>query len=399
MILWNSGETSPDLIEESSIINNYLYSENNYVLNLSGMGALDSARASSYDETNWADLTVEELENEIDSFNSLMSVNYSADDGLSVLIIENRQDDSSGQPYGILNIPDDVELHGYGGVFNTIEADGTYTKYWTRDDKTTNASGEFSLTGYESGTKVICRNKSDGDIEVLDAADTVTTSWESTDIEILYQLDEPTTEDINITNTLGDLYKTDNYLVPYIKQTASFTGDGYTTEFSTTFAPDKVYVNGLDVTDDTTLGDTSVTFSTAPRRKAIIDVYGASLTGADVAIQMDVLKPSETIDSVPALTDVSLTENEEDVGYVNINGSTLKEVGNKTYSVTLSKDLIEGQDNILEGYRDKKFRLKVYNPRDEVTEYLGVCHIEPDASKNYLDGTESITIKCGDLYD
>jgi len=82
-----------------------------------------------------------------------------------------------------------------------------------------------------------------------------------------------------------------------------------------------------------------------------------------------------------------------------VNGAALKVAGNKTYTVTVNKELIESQGNILEEYRDKKFRLKVANSRDSSEEYLGVCHIDPDASLDYLNGTENIVIKCGDLYD
>jgi len=119
-------------------------------------------------------------------------------------------------------IPDTVELHGYNGVFNTIDSDGNYVKNWDREDKTTDAAGAFSLTGYASGSKVICRNKTTGQVEVLDAAASVTTSWTEVDIEIIYQLETPVEEGIVIPNSLTLYTGQNNILFPDSKAPAAF---------------------------------------------------------------------------------------------------------------------------------------------------------------------------------
>jgi len=183
-----------------------------------------------------------------------------------------------------------------------------------------------------------------------------------------------------------------------------FVGDGYTKEFTLTQTPNgissiKAFVNGLEDTD-IAVTTTKVTFTNAPRRKALVEVeYSLAVEYQEPVVALEYLEASGTVETVPALVDLTVTENEEKTGYLNVDGAPLKVSGNKTYTVSVGKDLIESQDNILEEYRDKKFRLKVANSRDSSEEYLGVCHIDPDASLDYLNGTENIVIKCGDLYD
>ncbi len=224
------------------------------------------------------------------------------------------------------------------------------------------------------------------------------------DYEVLYMLLIPETTEIGA--GIGFVTDKEGVLLDLLqaKHIDVFEGDGYTTEFTLTETPNgtasiKAFVNGREETD-IAVTTTKVTFATAPRRKALVEVeYSLAVEYQEPLIYLEYLEASGTVETVPALVDLTVTENEEKTGYLNVNGAPLKVAGNKTYTVTLNKDLIESQNNILEEYRDKKFRLKVENPRDSSTEYLGVCHIDPDASLNYLNGTESITIKCGDLYD
>ena len=113
-----------------------------------------------------------------------------------------------------ITIPDTCELHGYNGVFNYIDSNGNFVKNWEREDKTTDVSGAFSLTGYASGSKVICRNKTNGEVEVLDAAASVTTSWTEEDIEILYQLEVPTLTSESLTGSIKLYQGQNNILSP-----------------------------------------------------------------------------------------------------------------------------------------------------------------------------------------
>ncbi len=224
------------------------------------------------------------------------------------------------------------------------------------------------------------------------------------DYEVLYMLLIPETTEIGA--GIGFVTDKEGVLLDLLqaKHIDVFEGDGYTTEFTLTETPNgtasiKAFVNGREETD-IAVTTTKVTFATAPRRKALVEVeYSLAVEYQEPLIYLEYLEASGTVETVPALVDLTVTENEEKTGYLNVNGAPLKVAGNKTYTVTLNKDLIESQDNILEEYRGKKFRLKVENPRDSSKEYLGVCHIDPEASLDYLNGTESINIKCGDLYD
>ena len=133
---------------------------------------------------------------------------------VSELTIENRGSSVDNSPVGSITVPDSVELHGYNGVFNTIDGAGNYVKNWDREDKTTDAAGAFSLTGYASGSKVICRNKTNGEVEVLDAAASVTTSWTEESIEILYQLEVPTLTSESLTGSIKLYQGQNNILSP-----------------------------------------------------------------------------------------------------------------------------------------------------------------------------------------
>jgi len=133
-----------------------------------------------------------------------------------------------------ITIPDTVELHGFDGVFNYIDSNGNYTKNWEREDKTTDVSGAFSLSGYATGSKVICRNKTNGEVEVLDAAASVTTSWTQTEIEILYRLATAVESTVQLESTGFMLYPGDNnVLSPDSKAPAAIQLSGYTGVSST----------------------------------------------------------------------------------------------------------------------------------------------------------------------
>jgi len=108
-----------------------------------------------------------------------------------------------------ITIPDTVELHGYNGVFNTIDNHGRYVKYVERDTTTTDASGYFTLTNYKQSSKVIVRNITDGRTLTLDAQDSLSTGWNNTDIEYLYVLDIPVETIVSLTGDLK-LYQGQN---------------------------------------------------------------------------------------------------------------------------------------------------------------------------------------------
>lgn len=229
-MIWNLANSSSALIDEDTKIDGYFIKSDGYkdvVLPL--MGALDPVRAAKYEAENWSDLTVEELAENVPYFDSVMSVNVEGGTA-SELTVENRRDDPDGEAFCSIVIPDTIELHGFDGAFNYIDSDGNYVKNWERADKTTDGAGAFALTGYASGSKVICRNKTSGEVEVLDAAASVTTSWTETDIEILYRLATAVESIVQLESTGFMLYPGDNNVLspdsktPVAIQVSDYTG-------------------------------------------------------------------------------------------------------------------------------------------------------------------------------
>ena len=103
---------------------------------------------------------------------------------------------SSALPY-VSPIEDEVtindELFGFEGVYDTIESDGSVTKYWSRTTKTTDGSGNFTLTGYASGSNLIVVNNTNGETKILPASGTVATGWASVSVTVIYRLATPVT--------------------------------------------------------------------------------------------------------------------------------------------------------------------------------------------------------------
>ena len=85
------------------------------------------------------------------------------------------------------------ELFGFEGVYDTIESDGTVTKYWKRETKTTDGSGNFTLSGYATGSNLIVVNNVTGETNILAASGTVATGWASVSVTVIYRLATPIT--------------------------------------------------------------------------------------------------------------------------------------------------------------------------------------------------------------
>jgi hypothetical protein len=79
-------------------------------------------------------------------------------------------------------------------------------------------------------------------------------------------------------------------------------------------------------------------------------------------------------------------------------GTYQRVVKARDYTVTLNKALIENYENFIQKYRDKKFRLIITNLRDSSQEILAICEFETK-SKDYFGGSESVTLRCSNLYD
>jgi len=123
---------------------------------------------------------------------------------------------SSALPY-VSPIEDETiindELFGFEGVYDTIESDGSVTKYWSRTTKTTDGSGNFTLTGYASGSNLIAVDNTTGETKILAASGTVATGWNNANVTVIYRLATPITG-ATFTGTVDLMPGENNIVVP-----------------------------------------------------------------------------------------------------------------------------------------------------------------------------------------
>ena len=130
------------------------------------------------------------------SVTTIALCNYRSDTGGVTISNLMLNEGSSALPY-VSPIEDEVtindELFGFEGVYDTIESDGTVTKYWSRTTKTTDGSGNFTLSGYASGSNLIAVNNTTGETKILAASGTVATGWNNANVTVIYRLATPIT--------------------------------------------------------------------------------------------------------------------------------------------------------------------------------------------------------------
>jgi len=123
---------------------------------------------------------------------------------------------SSALPY-VSPIEDETiindELFGFEGVYDTIESDGSVTKYWSRTTKTTDDSGNFTLSDYASGSNLIVVNNVTGETKILAASGTVATGWNNANVTVIYRLATPITG-ATFTGTVDLMPGENNIIVP-----------------------------------------------------------------------------------------------------------------------------------------------------------------------------------------
>ena len=125
--------------------------------------------------------------------------------------ISNIHLQKASQPSQTATVND--ELFGFEGVYDTIESDGTVTKYWSRTTKTTDGSGNFTLSGYATGSNLIVVNNTNGETKILPASGTVATGWASVSVTVIYRLATPITG-ATFTGTVDLMPGENNIIVP-----------------------------------------------------------------------------------------------------------------------------------------------------------------------------------------
>ena len=129
-----------------------------------------------------------------------------------IFTISNIHLQKASQPSQSANVND--ELFGFEGVYDTIESDGTVTKYWSRTTKTTDGSGNFTLTGYKSGSNLIAVNNTTGETKILAASGTVATGWNNANVTVIYRLATPTITGATFSGTVDLMPGENNIVVP-----------------------------------------------------------------------------------------------------------------------------------------------------------------------------------------
>lgn len=79
----------------------------------------------------------------------------------------------------------ETELFSFNKVADSLE-NGILKKWWKKEIKTTDSSGNFTLSGYMPSTTVIVINNSTGEVKILDVGSTISTGWASTEVTVIY---------------------------------------------------------------------------------------------------------------------------------------------------------------------------------------------------------------------
>jgi len=296
----------------------------------------------------------------------------------------------------------DGEMFGMNGIYDELHDDGTLIKRWQRESITITAgSGTVSKTG--TGTCILVADSDGVPYDGTVSGTSVTTGAPDGTYTIIYQLATPEISKIPIHSTMKALGSGHNQFLATKYDKDTFTGDGVTTTFNLSKTANStnysVKVNGVEITEGITKNTTSVVFDTAPRNGAIIEVYYNATPETLWCAAIKVYEPSGTQETLSQFTELSITENDDVVTAKFDDGTFKKVVKSRDFTVTLNKALIENAENFIQKYRDKKFRMIITNSRDSSVEYVAMCEFDTSRSKNYMDGSENITIRCTDLYD
>lgn len=299
-----------------------------------------------------------------------------------------------------IEIPSGYPIFGYAGVFDELDLQaGVKTKKWERETVTI-ATGAGTLTKSGTGTAVLI-DANGVPYEGTVSGTTLSTSAPDGTYFVWYQLATPKTVKVPVIASFGYLGRVDNQIIVKEHKKDTFIADGVTKTFNLSSTASStsytVKVAGKVVNSGVTKTTTSITFTSPPRRNEIIEViYDEEYP--TVGIMYETLETNGVSQDVKFLTDITITEQEEVLDVIPKNAPRKHAVKNRGYEVTLSKALIEAQSN-LAYFRDKKFRIKIVNSRDGTTEYLSPCQFKQGLSKNWLEGSETITILAGDYYD
>jgi len=300
-----------------------------------------------------------------------------------------------------IEIPAGTHLFGLNGAFDSINlSTGTKEKRWEKETEVSVASGSATLSKSGIGTAILI-GENGVPYEGTVSGTSLTTSASDGTYTVWYQLATPEMLKVLVTSNFNYLGREHNQIFISQHKKDTFIADGVTKTFnlsSTALSTSCAVKIAGQTISGVTKTTSSITFSVPPRRNEIIEVIYDTDYSLSPGIEAEVLKTNGTTMDVKFLTDISITEQEEALDVNPKNGPRKHAVRNRGYELSISKDLIEAQNN-LEYFRDKTFRVKIYNSRDGTTEYLSPCTYKQGLSKDWISGSESVVILAGDYYD
>jgi hypothetical protein len=284
------------------------------------------------------------------------------------------------------------QLHGIDGVYSDTTS--------KRVEVETGVSGTGSVT--YNGETFVAINESTGDPTWGDLAGAKSLSLSAGTYTVIYVLTDALTQDAKARMMTRFIYgDKNNYLVTHSKLD-TFAGDGSTTAYTLTATADgtnyDVYVAGRPA--DATKTTTGFSFSTAPKRGAIIEARYNLGINTTWFMTLNIYEPSGTEVTISGIPELSISANKEFYEREDRLGDKEQKLKYKDYTITLNTDLLEDSQSFYDTWKDKKFRMIIENTAGSTYEkdIAAVCEITGH-TKNYLGALESITIKATDYYE
>jgi len=107
----------------------------------------------------------------------------------------------------------DIELFSIQGFSDYIE-NNYLVRQIKRETKTTDGSGNFTLSDYLSGTKAIVINNSTGEVQILDVGSTISTGWTNTEVTVIYVSSSATVQELDYDGELTFNAGINNIILP-----------------------------------------------------------------------------------------------------------------------------------------------------------------------------------------
>lgn len=291
------------------------------------------------------------------------------------------------------------KLNGINGIYDDLD----YKR--VEHEQITITSNAGTTTSSGTGDCVLI-NDSTGEIYrgTISGTSVTVTAPDGT-YQIFYVLTTPVEQDPNINLLAKYLNGGHNNFIGESYNSDEFSGDGTTTAFTlSTTADDTNYdvlIAGIKQESGVTKTTTNFTFDSAPKNGAIVEVEYNRTTNSSWFATLNVYEPSGTLNTRAYETTISAQSNDRYYEPSDDLGNTEQIEQSSDYTVTLTFDLFENVQSFADEWKGKKFRIIIENISDTATTYtkdiFAVCEIL-SSSKDYIEGTETVTIKATDYY-